>query len=58
MFRFMRRASPEMQLIYTILLSLFAVIFIVITIFTWMVLTDPYFGAVGSCPNYPSCNDQ
>lgn len=58
MFRFMRRASPEMQLIYTILLSLFAVTVIVITIFTWMVLTDPYVGPVGSCPHYPECNDQ
>jgi hypothetical protein len=58
MFRFMRRASPEMQLIYTILLTLFIVTFLAISVFAWLVLTDPYVGPVGSCPDYPYCSDQ
>ena len=58
MFRFMRRASPGMQLIYKILLILFTVTILAIFAFAWLVFTDPYFGAVGSCPDYPSCSDQ
>ena len=58
MFNFMRRASPGMQLIYKITLLLFIVTFLAIFAFAWRVFTDPYFGAVGSCPDYPYCSHQ
>mgnify|MGYP007117407111 CR=1 FL=1 len=41
-----------------ILRALFVLCILLVAAFALLLLFDPNFGAVGSCPNYPYCDDQ
>ena len=46
------------RLVFTILLALLVLCILLVAAFALLLLVEPNFGAVGSCPNYPHCDDQ
>jgi len=46
------------RLVFTILLALLVLCILLVAAFALLLLVDPNFDAVGSCPNYPHCDDQ
>ena len=46
------------HLVKKILLALFVLCIFSVTAVALLLLSDPNFGAGGSCPNYPLCHDQ
>ena len=46
------------RVVMKILLALFVLCILLVAAFAVLLLFDPNFGAVGSCPNYPYCDDQ
>ena len=58
MFRFMRRLSPEMQVVVTILTVLFLCIVLVVCALFLFLAFGPEYRPVGSCPYFPDCTEQ
>ena len=46
------------RLVKKILLALFVLCLFLVAAVALLLMSDPNFGAVGSCPNYPLCDDQ